>query len=207
MPARPTTIGFVVDGPDHNCGVQPLVGGLCRRGWSVHVLLCGVSASTNFGAWRETGARIHFLDASLSPIAFRVPNLYEPSPTDHTDHIRHAVADLHRNYHFDVIEFGTHGGPASGPSRRSEPGSGSTMSSWPFGSMGVASGPASKRNAGRRGWMSWKSTSRSVTPSSPPTPRFSQRQSRQSTSIAWVGAFVVSPPATCRGFSYRPQSA
>lgn len=44
------------------------------------------------------------------PAAFRVRNLYEPSPADRSDRVRHAVEQRHRWYHFDVIEFPVTGG-------------------------------------------------------------------------------------------------
>lgn len=37
-------------------------------------------------------------------------NLYEPSHADRADHVRLALEQLHRQHHFDVIEFGTHSG-------------------------------------------------------------------------------------------------
>jgi glycosyltransferase involved in cell wall biosynthesis len=44
------------------------------------------------------------------PAAFQVRNLYEPSHADRSDRVRHAVARLHKQHHFNVIEFAVTGG-------------------------------------------------------------------------------------------------
>jgi glycosyltransferase involved in cell wall biosynthesis len=52
------------------------------------------------------------LDAAGSPPDFRVPNLYEPSHADRSDHLRHALERLHHEHRFARIEFGNLGGLA-----------------------------------------------------------------------------------------------
>jgi glycosyltransferase involved in cell wall biosynthesis len=45
------------------------------------------------------------LDPQRSPAAFRVPNLYEPSHPDVSEHVRHALERLHTEVRFERIEF------------------------------------------------------------------------------------------------------
>ena len=53
---------------------------------------------------------VTMLNVVDSPADFRVPNLYEPSAPDLSDHVRHALERLHRERHFGRIEFPVGGG-------------------------------------------------------------------------------------------------
>jgi GT2 family glycosyltransferase len=80
-------------------------------GLETHLLCCTpVPTDRAVGVAVAAGASLHSLDECELSADFHVPNLYEPAHPDRCDRVRLALEHLHREHHFDRIEFPAHGG-------------------------------------------------------------------------------------------------
>jgi glycosyltransferase involved in cell wall biosynthesis len=94
---------------------RPLAGLLAREGWRVHVLFCPADADpARVRAVAEElgqeGIGFTWLARVVLPPALAVGGPNQFPVLDTSERVRHALADLHRTHHFDVIEFPDRGG-------------------------------------------------------------------------------------------------
>jgi glycosyltransferase involved in cell wall biosynthesis len=87
---------------------------LAARGWTVHVLYCGAVPrrgelqSVRRRLW-EAGIGLSHLPDLVQPGIATLAGIDETVPVRRSEHVRHALEDLHRRHHFDLIEFGDWG--------------------------------------------------------------------------------------------------